>query len=256
VTKHTTTQYRGRHRAASTSRTRRHLAVVGATVAAVTGLGAPAAMADEAQPQLPQIPTEAEIQQMVHDGALDAHDAAMLRAGEVPEQFRTQFEQGVTDLTNAVAPGALQQRADEQAAAERAAAEAAAEQAAQDAFNNTVDTPCPASAKACVDLDGRRAWLNDGGNTVYGPVYISSGAPGADTETPRGTFHVTYKVKDEVSHEFNEAPMPNSVYFTWSGHAFHQGNPNVDSAGCIHLGGNDSDAFFNQLHEGDEVFIY
>ncbi|HAF72967.1 MAG TPA: L,D-transpeptidase, partial [Corynebacterium variabile] len=42
----------------------------------------------------------------------------------------------------------------------------------------------------------------------------------------------------------------------WSGHAFHQGNPNVDSAGCIHLGGSDSDAFFNQLHEGDEVFIY
>ena len=67
---------------------------------------------------------------------------------------------------------------------------------------------------------------------------------------------VTYKVKDEVSHEFNDAPMPNSVYFTWSGHAFHQGNPNVDSAGCIHLGGSDSDAFFNQLHEGDEVFIY
>ncbi|MFZ2274108.1 L,D-transpeptidase, partial [Corynebacterium variabile] len=131
-----------------------------------------------------------------------------------------------------------------------------AEQARQDAWNDTTNTPCPATAKACVDLDGRRAWLTDGGNTVYGPVYISSGAPGADTETPRGTFHVTYKVKDEVSHEFNDAPMPNSVYFTWSGHAFHQGNPNVDSAGCIHLGGSDSDAFFNQLHEGDEVFIY
>jgi len=173
-------------------------------------------------------------------------------SGPGPGEFRDVYEQGVTDLTNAVAPGAL----DERAAARAAAEAAAAEQARQDAWNDTTNTPCPATAKACVDLDGRRAWLTDGGNTVYGPVYISSGAPGADTETPRGTFHVTYKVKDEVSHEFNDAPMPNSVYFTWSGHAFHQGNPNVDSAGCIHLGGSDSDAFFNQLHEGDEVFIY
>jgi len=193
-----------------------------------------------------------DLRAQVTDGALDAHDSALEQSGQVPAEFRDVYEQGVTDLTNAVAPGAL----DERAAARAAAEAAAAEQARQDAWNDTTNTPCPATAKACVDLDGRRAWLTDGGNTVYGPVYISSGAPGADTETPRGTFHVTYKVKDEVSHEFNDAPMPNSVYFTWSGHAFHQGNPNVDSAGCIHLGGNDSDAFFNQLHEGDEVFIY
>lgn len=250
---HTTIKYRGRHRAASTSRTRRHLAVAGVSAAALAGLGAPAAMADESQPQ---IPSEAEIQQMVHDGALDAHDAALLRSGEVPEQFRDQFEQGVTDLTNAVAPGALQQRADEKAAAEQAAAEAAAAQAAQDAFSNTTDTPCPASAKACVDLDGQRTWLQSDGKAYYGPVAISSGRPGPDTETPRGSFVVTYKVKDEISHEFNDAPMPNSVYFTWSGHAFHADDTNVPSAGCIHLSYGDSEEFFDQLQPGDEVFIY
>ncbi|WP_297006521.1 L,D-transpeptidase [uncultured Corynebacterium sp.] len=234
--------YRGRHRAVSGTHTRRNIALLGASTAALAGLGSAPAMAS---------PTD-DLRAQVTEGALNAHDTALEQSGQVPEQFRDVYEQGVTDLTNAVAPGALDQRAAEQAAA----AAAAAEQARLDAWNDTVNTPCPATAKACVDLDGRRAWLKDGGNTVYGPVYISSGAPGADTETPRGTFHVTYKVKDEISREFNDAPMPNSVYFTWSGHAFHQGNPNIDSAGCIHLGGNDSEAFFNQLHEGDEVFIY
>lgn len=237
--------YRGRHRAAATTHTRRNIALAGASAAALAGLGAgpamaaPAAQADDLRAQ-------------ISEGALQAHDTAIDQAGQVPEQYRDVYEQGVTDLTNAVAPGALDQRAAEQAAA----AAAAAEQARQDAWNNTVDTPCPASAKACVDLDGRRAWMQDNGATVYGPVYISSGAPGADTETPRGSFTVTYKVKDEVSHEFNDAPMPYSVYFTWSGHAFHQGDPDVPSAGCIHLSNPDAIAFFDALQPGDEVFIY
>ena len=63
-------------------------------------------------------------------------------------------------------------------------------------------------------------------------------------------------MKDEISHEFNDAPMPNSVYFTWSGHAFHADDTNVPSAGCIHLAYGDSEEFFDQLQPGDEVFIY
>lgn len=234
--------YRGRHRAANATHTRRNIALVGASTAALAGLGAAPAMASPVD----------DLNAQIAEGALDAHDSAQDQAAEVPEQFRDVYEQGVTNLTDVVAPGALDQRAAEQAAAEAAAAE----QARQDAWNDTTNTPCPVTAKACVDLDGRRAWLKNGDDTFYGPVYISSGAPGEDTETPRGTFYVTYKVKDEVSREFNDAPMPNSVYFTWSGHAFHSGDPDVDSAGCIHLGGNDSTVFFDNLQEGDEVFIY
>lgn len=245
--------YRGRHRAESATRTRRNLALLGTVTAAAAGFGvapAMAAPADELQAGL----TNAQAQ--FSGEALAAHDAAQEQASQVPAEYRDVYQQSVTDLTNIVAPGALAQRDAERAAAERAAAEAAAAQARQDAWNNTSDTPCPVSARACVDLDGRRAWLQDGGKTSYGPVYISSGAPGPDTATPRGSFHVVRKVRDEISHEFNDAPMPYSVYFTNSGHAFHQGDPNVDSAGCIHLSGADAVTFFDSLQVGDEVFIY
>ncbi|MEL4152292.1 L,D-transpeptidase, partial [Corynebacterium bovis] len=116
--------------------------------------------------------------------------------------------------------------------------------------------PCPASARACVDIDGQRTWLQEGGQVSYGPVQISSGSPGPDTETPRGSFRVTYKVRDEISREFNNAPMPYAVYFTYNGHAFHEGNPNVPSAGCIHLSHDAAVTFFDSLQPGDEVFIY
>lgn len=254
--------YRGRHRAATASHTRRNVALLGASTAALAGIGAAPAMAAPAAPA-------GDLQAQIAAGALDAHDSALdvldqlADQGSAPQELRDVLGQGVTDLTDAVAPGALAQR--EAARAEARAAEqarqeatarAAAEQARQEARNNTADSPCPVSAKACVDLDGRRAWMQDGGNMTYGPVYISSGAPGADTETPRGTFHVQYKVKDEISREFNNAPMPYAVYFTNSGHAFHEGNPDVASAGCIHLTGPDAVAFFDALQPGDEVYIY
>ncbi|WP_140425861.1 L,D-transpeptidase family protein, partial [Corynebacterium bovis] len=51
-------------------------------------------------------------------------------------------------------------------------------------------------------------------------------------------------------------PMPYAVYFTYNGHAFHEGNPNVPSAGCIHLSHDAAVTFFDSLQPGDEVFIY
>ena len=50
--------------------------------------------------------------------------------------------------------------------------------------------------------------------------------------------------------------MPYSVYFTNNGHAFHQGDPNVMSHGCIHLASPHAANFFNALNVGDRIYIY
>lgn len=115
--------------------------------------------------------------------------------------------------------------------------------------------PCPTWADVCVDLNGDRSWLQENGQVVY-VAASSAGAPSPETATPTGLFHVEYKVKDEVSRAFNNAPMPNSVYFTRNGHAFHGGDVGVWSHGCVHLNDQDSLVFFNTLQPGDTVFIY
>ncbi|AKE40593.1 YkuD domain-containing protein [Corynebacterium kutscheri] len=122
---------------------------------------------------------------------------------------------------------------------------------AQPAFDTGL---CPAHARACIDLAGQRSWLQENGQVSYGAVPISSGRVGY--ETPKGAFRVNRKIKDEISREFNNAPMPYSVYFTNNGIAFHEGSPQVASHGCIHLNHKDAVTFFNQLHIGDVVYVY
>lgn len=114
--------------------------------------------------------------------------------------------------------------------------------------------PCPADAKACVDIDGRRSWLQNNGVMYYQSGKIGPGKPGQ--ETPRGTFYVTRKVKDEISWEFGNAPMPYATYFTNNGHAFHQGDPKYLSAGCVRMYRGDAERYFNDLQIGDKVYIY
>lgn len=114
--------------------------------------------------------------------------------------------------------------------------------------------PCPAAAKACIDLTHQTSWLQEGGKITYGPVDISSGKPG--WETPRGWHKVNRKVKDEYSRIFNNAPMPFSVYFTNDGVAFHEGSPRIMSNGCIHLWHNDAMYYYNNLTYGDNVYVF
>lgn len=113
---------------------------------------------------------------------------------------------------------------------------------------------CPPTARACVDLTARKSWLQRGGNVEYGPVSLNSGQPG--WETPHGKFHVMRHVKDEVSYEFNLEPMPWSTYFSPLGIAFHQGDLEEMSHGCIHLTENDARHYFHQLKVTDEVVIF
>jgi hypothetical protein len=113
--------------------------------------------------------------------------------------------------------------------------------------------PCPATASACIDLANTQAWLQSGGQITYGPVPITSGAAGSRTRT--GTFSVFWKDKNHKSSLFNNAPMPNSVFFD-NDIAFHQGSLYDQSNGCIHLSWDASETFFDTLSVGDQVYVW
>jgi len=114
-------------------------------------------------------------------------------------------------------------------------------------------TPCTATARACVDLDERRAWLIDAGKIVRGPVTIRHGDT-ADP-TPKGTFHVQWKAEQYTSREYL-TQMPYSVFFADGGIAFHEGAQDTPSAGCVKLEHEDAKAWFAFLQVGDEVQIH
>lgn len=161
---------------------------------------------------------------------------------QVPDQAKARIDQTVEGLF----PGLIAERAPKPAPAA-----APAPAPAKPAFDYG---PCPKDAKACIDISGRRSWLQNNGEVYYGSVFIGPGRAGH--ETPKGTFYVNRKVKDEVSYLFNNAPMPYAVYFTNRGHAFHQGDPNILSHGCIRMNQADAQKYFNDLQIGDKVFIY
>jgi len=114
-------------------------------------------------------------------------------------------------------------------------------------------TPCDITNGACVSLSSQQTWLIANGVVTYGPVPITSGRAGY--ETPPGTFAVQYKVRDEVSREFNNAPMPYSVYFEDGGIAFHEGSLEVPSHGCIHLSHEAAVTYFETLSQGAQVQV-
>ncbi len=64
-----------------------------------------------------------------------------------------------------------------------------------------------------------------------------------------------WKDKDHKSSIFNDAPMPNSVFFD-GGNAFHEGSLYVPSHGCIHLSWAASEYFYSTLDYGDTVVVF
>ena len=84
------------------------------------------------------------------------------------------------------------------------------------------------SQKMTVSLDGsaKYSWP------------ISTGAPGYDT--PSGTFRPFRMEEEHFSKEWDDAPMPHSIFFTGDGHAVH-GSYHVKSLGrrashgCVRL---------------------
>lgn len=113
-------------------------------------------------------------------------------------------------------------------------------------------TPCTRAARACVDLDKDEAWLIRDGVVTHGPVPVSTGAEGE--ETPAGDFRVIWKEVDHMSREF-DVSMPYSVFFAPGGIAFHAGDLDTDSAGCVHLARDEAKVFYDSLHVGDPVEV-
>lgn len=254
--------YKPRH--ARPSQTRRRALVLASSGAVVTALLASPAVANAAP--LQQLSgsidldltadlnsLEAEIRQAIniddagaHDFAWDTRNNLHRQAEHLPQQAVGPVKAAIDNAVNAVFPGLIAARSTPPPAAAPAPAPAPAP-----GFNTG---SCPPTADVCVDLDGNRSWLQENGQVSYGAVPISAG--GIGQETPRGTFTVNRKVIDEVSWEFNNAPMPYAIYFTNNGHAFHEGNVATTSAGCVRLNHNDAVHYYENLQIGDTVHIY
>jgi hypothetical protein len=91
-----------------------------------------------------------------------------------------------------------------------------------------------------VDKSTQRMTVSVDGQTVYHfPVSTGRGV-GGNYDTPNGTWKAFRMEKDHFSKEWDDAPMPNSIFFTKIGHAIHgsfdlknMGNP--ASHGCVRL---------------------
>ena len=85
-----------------------------------------------------------------------------------------------------------------------------------------------AQAKVAITVDKDNQQMTvavDGVERYHWPV--STGIP--SHETPNGSFRTFRMEEDHYSKEFDDAPMPHSIFFTKIGHAIH----GTDSAGRL-----------------------
>ncbi len=94
-----------------------------------------------------------------------------------------------------------------------------------------------ANILVAVDKSRQMMTVSKDGQTLY-QWPVSTGRRGYDT--PNGTFRAFRMEKDHFSKEWDDAPMPNSIFFTKIGHAIHGyldtkniGRP--ASHGCVRL---------------------
>ena len=98
-------------------------------------------------------------------------------------------------------------------------------------------TAAQAKVDITIDKDNQQMTVAvDGVERYHWPV--SSGIP--SRETPNGSFRAFRMEEDHYSKEFDDAPMPHSIFFTKVGHAIH-GTDSVGrlgtpaSHGCVRL---------------------
>ena len=111
--------------------------------------------------------------------------------------------------------------------------------------------PARANVMIIIDKSAQKMTVTvDGEHRYTWPV--STGRPGYDT--PSGEFQPFRMERDHFSREWDDAPMPNSVFFTKIGHAIHGtfeaknlGRP--VSHGCVRLSTENAAALFALVKE-------
>jgi hypothetical protein len=97
--------------------------------------------------------------------------------------------------------------------------------------------PARADILIAVDKSAQRMTVTVDGQPLY--VWpVSTGAPGYDT--PSGEFKPFRMEREHFSREWDDAPMPHSIFFTQQGHAIHGSNHvkaigTPASHGCVRL---------------------
>lgn len=97
--------------------------------------------------------------------------------------------------------------------------------------------PAHAELLITIDKSSQSMTVDVDGNTRY--VWpVSTGTPGYDT--PSGQFKPFRMEADHFSREWDDAPMPHSIFFTMQGHAIHGSNHikaigTPASHGCVRL---------------------
>jgi hypothetical protein len=111
----------------------------------------------------------------------------------------------------------------------------------------------PAEAKVLVTINKstQRMTVSVDGEPLYNWA-VSTGRAGRDT--PAGQHRAFRMEKDHYSKEWDDAPMPNSIFFTRVGHAIHGtydtakiGSP--ASAGCVRLDPENAETLFKLVEE-------
>ena len=114
-------------------------------------------------------------------------------------------------------------------------------------------TALPASARLLIEIDksGQRMIVSQDGVRIH--VWpVSTGLRRYDT--PSGAYTPFRMEKDHFSREWDDAPMPHSIFFTAKGHAIH-GTDHVHnlgrpaSHGCVRLARQNAATLFNLVRQ-------
>lgn len=107
----------------------------------------------------------------------------------------------------------------------------------------------PASAEVLISVDksDQRMTVTVDGQTRY-TWPVSTGVESCDT--PSGTHRPFRTDRTHFSREFDDAPMPNAIFFTGQGHAIHGTNHtrqlgNAASHGCVRLAPKNAASLFS-----------
>jgi hypothetical protein len=95
--------------------------------------------------------------------------------------------------------------------------------------------PASASMLISIDKSAQRMSVSVDGSPVY-DWPVSTGMPGR--ETPEGSFRPFRMEAKHFSKEWDDAPMPHSIFFTQVGHAIHGSSHRLGSPashGCVRI---------------------